>query len=68
MLKKENLVKLVKPMIGLTLGGIGGLLMVVNSSYVAVGVYPTFQIFGICTGLVMCIVAPLLIIPAPQDE
>ncbi|GEM_PF-5806495 len=60
--------KFAKPMAGLMLGGIGGLLMVLNSSYVAVGVNPSSQIFGICIGLVMCIVAPILIIPAPHDE
>ena len=68
MLKKENLLKLVKPVVGLTLGGAGGLLLLMNSSYKAVGTNPTLQIFGMCTGLVMCMIAPIFIIPAPHDE
>ena len=68
MLKKENLLRLVKPLVGLTLGGVGALLLLVNSSYAAVGQYPSLQIFAVCTGLVMCIVAPVFIIPAPHDE
>lgn len=68
-MKKQSLfAKFAKPIIGLTLGGIGGLLMLLNSNYAAVGTNPTVQIFGICTGLVLCMVAPILIIPAPQDE
>lgn len=68
MLKKENLPQVVKSLIGLTVGGIGGLLLLTNSSYAVTGQYPALQIFGACTGLVMCIVAPILIIPAPHDE
>ncbi len=68
MLKKETILKLVKPLIGLTLGGVGGLLLLVNSGYSAIGTNPTAQIFGVCTGLLMCMIAPIFIIPAPHDE
>lgn len=50
------------------LGGIGGLMMLVYSGYSAIGTNPSMQIFGICTGMLMCMVAPVFIIPAPHDE
>jgi hypothetical protein len=68
MMRSPVFKQIVKSGIGLAMGGIGGLLMVANSSYAAIGTNPAKQIFLICIGMLMCMVSPVFVIPAPQDE